>query len=345
MKKQEEKYQWIVEPLVSWYEENARILPWRDDANPYRVWVSEIMLQQTRVDAVIAYFNRFMETLPTVWDLAKADESVVLKLWEGLGYYSRARNLKKTAEIVCEQYGGNFPQGYKELLALPGIGKYTVGSISSIAFGLPRAAVDGNVLRVITRLDENPRDIMDEKFRKEIAQQLEPVYPQGKCSEFTQSLMELGAMICVPNGAPKCEECPLKNGCRANQNGTWEKYPVKKEKPKRKKVNKTVFLLKCEGKTAIQKGEDKGLLAGLWKLPNVEKKLTEKEIKEWLEEQHLEAISIEKTKKVKHIFTHVEWHMQGYEIICRKANEQFYWATEKELQEDFALPTAYKKIQ
>ncbi len=343
MNKRDKKYQWIVNPLVSWYEQSARVLPWRENSDPYRVWVSEIMLQQTRVEAVIAYFNRFMEDLPTVWDLANAEEAVVLKLWEGLGYYSRARNLKKTAEIVCGEYDGKFPQDYKELLALPGIGKYTVGSISSIAFGLPRAAVDGNVLRVITRLDENPRDIMDEKFRREIAVQLEEVYPEGKCSEFTQSLMELGAMICVPNGAPKCEECPLKEGCKAFQNGTWEKYPVKKEKPKRKKIDKTVFLLHCEDEMAIEKGEETGLLAGLWKLPNVEEKLKSTEIEGWLSEQELEPISIEKGKKVKHIFTHIEWHMQCYVVKCKKKNEKFQWVSEADLEEKIALPTAYKK--
>lgn len=339
----EQQYQWIVEPLISWYEKNARILPWRENADPYRVWVSEIMLQQTRVDAVISYFNRFMETLPEIQDLADADEELVLKLWEGLGYYSRARNLKKTAEIVCNEYGGKFPQGYKELLALPGIGKYTVGSISSIAFGLPRAAVDGNVLRVITRLEENSRDIMDEKFRKEIAEKLEQVYPEGKCSEFTQSLMELGAMVCVPNGAPKCEECPLNHGCQAFQNSTWEKYPVKKEKPKRKKIDKTVFILRYKDEIAIQKGEDTGLLAGLWKLPNVEQKMKSDEIKSWLQQQKLEPTSIEKKKKVKHIFTHIEWHMQCYEIICVSKNGEYEWVSEKALEEKIALPTAYKK--
>ncbi len=340
MKKQ---YEWIVEPLVSWYEENARVLPWRENADPYRVWVSEIMLQQTRVDAVIAYFNRFMEELPTIRDLAKAEEAQVLKLWEGLGYYSRARNLKKTAEIVCNEYGGKFPQGAKELLALPGIGKYTVGSISSIAFGLPKAAVDGNVLRVITRLDENSRDITDEKFRKEIAEQLEEVYPEGKCSEFTQSLMELGAMICVPNGAPKCEECPLQHGCKAYQNDSWEKYPVKKPKPKRKIVEKTVFILQNNGKMAITKGEDSGLLAGLWRLPDVESSLTEEEISKWLEAQNLDVISWKKKKKVKHIFTHIEWHMQCYEIQCTGENDLFRWVSEEALNEEVALPTAYKK--
>lgn len=339
----ENQLKWIATPLVTWYEKNARVLPWRENADPYRVWVSEIMLQQTRVDAVISYFHRFMEALPTIQDLADTDEETVLKLWEGLGYYSRARNLKKTAEIVCSEYGGEFPKEYKKLLALPGIGKYTVGSISSIAFGLPRAAVDGNVLRVITRLQENDRDIMDEKFRKEIAETLEEFYPKDKCSEFTQSLMELGAIICVPNGAPKCEECPLKSGCKAYLNNTWEQYPVKKEKPKRKKVDKTVFIMRFSDEIAVQKGEDTGLLAGLWKLPNVEKKLKKTEIEEWLEEQGIPFSTIEKAKKVKHIFTHIEWHMQCYEVLCESKSDLYEWVSLEELDGRIALPTAYRK--
>ena len=341
--KTENPYEWIVLPLLSWYQQNARILPWRENVNPYRVWVSEIMLQQTRVDAVISYFNRFMEALPTIQDLADAKEETVLKLWEGLGYYSRARNLKKTAEIVCRQYDGRFPTDYQKLLSLPGIGKYTVGSISSIAFGLPRAAVDGNVLRVITRLMENDRDIADEKFRKEIAGQLEEVYPENECSAFTQSLMELGAVICVPNGAPKCEECPLKSGCKAYQNNSWEKYPVKKEKPKRKKVDKTVFLLHYQNEIAVEKGSDTGLLAGLWKLPNVDRKLQIPEIETWLSENGLHGISIQKGKKVKHIFTHIEWHMQCFEIECRERSDVFEWVSADDLEGKIALPTAYRK--
>lgn len=342
-KETENPYRWIVEPILSWYQQHARNLPWRENADPYRVWVSEIMLQQTRVDAVISYFNRFMEALPTIKDLADAKEETVLKLWEGLGYYSRARNLKKTAEIVCGQYGGRFPTDYKALLSLPGIGKYTVGSISSIAFGLPRAAVDGNVLRVVTRLMENDRDIMDEKFRKEITTQLEEVYPQDECSAFTQSLMELGAVVCVPNGAPKCEECPLKSGCLAYRNHSWEKYPVKKEKPKRKKVKKTVFILRYQDKIAIQKGDENGLLAGLWRLPNEDRKFQPAEIEKWLSERGLSWISIQKGKKVKHIFTHIEWHMQCFQIECSAQSDFFEWASAKDLEGRIALPTAFRK--
>lgn len=200
IKKDNKSLQWIVAPLLEWYGEQARVLPWRENSDPYRVWVSEIMLQQTRVEAVIDYYQRFMESFPNIKILADAPEEKVMKLWEGLGYYSRARNLKKAAEVICKQYTGKFPEEYSEILKLPGIGKYTAGAVSSIAFGQPCSAVDGNVLRVITRLEENDADIKDERFKKQIGERLEEVYPAGHCSEFTQSLMELGATVCVPNG-------------------------------------------------------------------------------------------------------------------------------------------------
>lgn len=342
-KTEQKSLEWIVEPLLCWYDEQARELPWRMDENPYRVWISEIMLQQTRVEAVIPYFNRFMETFPEIRMLADAKEETVLKLWEGLGYYSRARNLKKAAEIICNQYGGTFPDEYKEILALPGIGKYTAGAISSIAFGLPYAAVDGNVLRVITRLNQIDDNILDEKFKKRIREQLEVVYPQNKCSRFTQSLMELGAVVCIPNGAPKCEECPLKIGCEAYKNNTWEKYPVKSEKIQRKRIDKTVLILYCEGKIAVQKRQEKGLLGGLWEFPNVDAEMSLLEIQAWLEKQNIQVIHIEKQKDVKHIFTHLEWNMHCYNIKCKVTDNPYDWFSKEELNRDIPLPTAFRK--
>lgn len=345
-------FEWIVNPLLRWYSEQARELPWRIDHNPYRVWVSEIMLQQTRVEAVIPYFNRFMKTFPEIQNLAEAQEETVLKLWEGLGYYSRARNLKKAAEFICDEYHGTFPKEYKKILSLPGVGKYTAGAISSIAFGMPRAAVDGNVLRVITRIEEIDRDIKDEKFRQRISQQLEKIYPKDSCSQFTQSLMELGAMVCVPNGAPKCEECPLKQGCRAYKNNAWDKYPVKGEKPQRKKIDKTVLILNCDGKIALQKREEKGLLAGLWEFPNVDKKMSKSAIKKWLDERNIEVKHIEKGKEVKHIFTHLEWNMHCYQVECKKAEDRcicedadkaYEWYSMEEINSGIPLPTAFRK--
>lgn len=339
----ENSLDWIVEPLLQWYKENARVLPWRENSDPYRVWVSEIMLQQTRVEAVIAYYQRFMENFPNIEILAVAPEEKVMKLWEGLGYYSRARNLKKAAEVISEQYKGKFPEEYSEILKLPGIGKYTAGAISSIAFGQPCSAVDGNVLRVITRLEENSTDIKDEKFKKQIGEKLEAVYPVGCCSEFTQSLMELGATVCVPNGEPKCEECPLKRGCSAYKNNTWQKYPVKQEKIKRKRIDKTVLILSIEQKIAVRKREEKGLLGGLWELPNVDEKMNEQEVKQWLEERGIEVLQIKKHKSAKHIFTHLEWYMKCYHVVCKEENSSFEWASKEELNQTIPLPTAFRK--
>lgn len=336
-------YEWIVKPLLRWYGTKARKLPWRDNCEPYRVWVSEIMLQQTRVEAVIPYYNRFMQNFSNVQALAYAKEEMVLKLWEGLGYYSRARNLHKAAKIICEKHHGIFPKEYKEILALPGIGKYTAGAISSIAFGMPRAAVDGNVLRVITRLSEINQDIQDEKFRKYIGEQLESIYPREHCSEFTQSLMELGAVVCVPNGAPNCGECPLNMGCQAYLHSTWEKYPVKGEKAQRKCIDKTVFILNCKGKIAVQKRKEIGLLAGMWEFPNVDKIMSPLELENWMREQDIDVINIEKQKNAKHIFTHLEWNMQCYRVECKREQSGYQWFSKKELDRDIPLPTAFRK--
>lgn len=340
---EEKSFEWIVEPLLDWYAVQARKLPWRENREPYRVWVSEIMLQQTRVEAVIAYFNRFMEKFSEIRALADAEEEEVLKLWEGLGYYSRARNLKKAAEVICEKHDGAFPKDYKDILSLPGIGKYTAGAISSIAFGMPRAAVDGNVLRVVTRLNEMEQDIQDEKFRKQIGEQLEHIYPKEHCSEFTQSLMELGAVVCVPNGAPKCEKCPLNRGCQAYKNSTWNKYPVKKEKAQRKCIDKTVLILCDKERMAVRKRKDTGLLAGMWELPNIDKKMSLSEIEIWLREQNIEVIKLQKQKDVKHVFTHLEWKMHCYRVECRTKENMYEWVAMKELNRDIPLPTAFRK--
>lgn len=335
--------EWIVQPLLSWYKQRARVLPWRENRDPYRVWVSEIMLQQTRVEAVIPYFNRFMENFPNIKDLAEAPEEQVMKLWEGMGYYSRARNLKKAAQVICEQYQGEFSKEYQDILSLPGIGKYTAGAISSIALGQPRSAVDGNVLRVITRLNEMDTDIGNEKFKKQIGEMLEEVYPLQYCSEFTQSLMELGAMVCVPNGEPKCSECPLRHGCGACQNNTWQNYPVKQGKAKRKKIDKTVLILSTEEKIAVRKREQKGLLAGLWELPNIDKQMNEAEIKQWLEEKGIEVIQVKQHKNTKHIFTHLEWYMYCYQVMCKEEKGVFEWVSKEELDDAIPLPTAFRK--
>jgi len=340
----------IVTPLLDWYQNNRRHLPWREDREPYHVWISEIMLQQTRVEAVIPYYERFMKRLPTVASLAACEDEELFKLWEGLGYYSRARNLKKAAQAVCTYHQGIFPQKFEEILALPGIGAYTAGAISAIAFEQARAAVDGNVLRVITRLAQDGQDITDAKFRARITEELEKVYPLKGRGDFTQSLMELGAVVCVPNGKPKCEECPLRSKCGAYQNNTQLEYPVKKKKAARKIEVKTVLLLRCHDKIAIGKRENKGILSGMWELPNLEGNLTKEQICEWLNKQEITVKTIEKAvhckQPLKHIFTHIEWHMVCWIIDCEcaKRDDSFTWVTTSQLENEIALPTAFKKV-
>jgi len=336
----------IVIPLTEWYKKNARDLPWRKNTDAYRVWVSEIMLQQTRVDTVIAYYERFMRIFPTMNALAEGSEEQLLKLWEGLGYYARARNLQKAAKIICEKYQGIFPSQYDKILALPGIGAYTAGAISSIAFEKPVAAVDGNVLRVITRLTQDNHDITDEKFKKKITQQLNQIYPLKACGIFTQSLMELGAVVCVPNGMPKCEECPLKQLCGAYTSHTPLAFPVKKKKAARKIEQKTVLLLNTKNQIALHKRAAGGLLGGMWELPNLEGTKSIEELTEWLREQGLTAVSIKKGVKKKHIFTHIEWHMDSYIVDCENVSNaaSFVWSNKDELENKYALPTAFKKF-
>ncbi|MEG0662950.1 MAG: A/G-specific adenine glycosylase, partial [Anaerovoracaceae bacterium] len=248
----------IVAPLVEWYGINARALPWRMSKAPYGIWVSEIMLQQTRVSAVIEYFKRFMTALPTIEALAEAKEEELLKLWEGLGYYTRVRNLQKAAKVIVQEHQGCFPQTYEAVIALPGIGAYTAGAICSIAFEQKTPAVDGNVLRVMSRLTENYGDIGKASVKKQVEQQLKAIYPEGRCGDFTQSLMELGATICIPKGEPDCGACPVSSFCRGYQNNTYKELPIKAKKIQRRKEKKTVFLLTCGEEYAIEKREKGG---------------------------------------------------------------------------------------
>ena len=243
--------------LLHWYDYNKRILPWRENKDPYRIWISEIMLQQTRVEAVKPYFDRFMEVLPTVYDLAKVDDDRLMKLWEGLGYYNRARNLKAAAQTIVEEYGGQLPADYDKLLSLKGIGMYTAGAIGSIAFELQVPAVDGNVLRVISRITEDRQDIMKQSVRRQIEENLLGIMPE----DFNQALIELGATVCVPNGQPLCDQCPWDTVCKAYKEDLIDQLPVKTPKKARRIEHKTVFLLECGEQIAIHKRGDKGLLA------------------------------------------------------------------------------------
>lgn len=327
-----------LEKLLLWYRSYKRDLPWRKTKDPYCIWISEIMLQQTRVEAVKEYYHRFLEALPTVAHLAQASEEEVLKLWEGLGYYSRARNLRKAAQQIMTEHNGEFPKDFDAVRQLCGIGDYTAGSISSIAFDLPTPAVDGNVLRVMSRVLNDFSDITLTKTKKDMTQLLRQVYPKTNCGDVTQSLMELGAMICIPNGQPKCEDCPLLDICRAKKEGTIEQLPVKTEKTKRKIQKKTVFLLQCGDEFALRKRTEKGLLHGMWELPNLEGELSGWEIKNLFSK----TISVEKMGFHRHIFTHIEWEMNCYHIIVAEKTEDYLWTTAETIQEKYAIPAAFR---
>lgn len=329
--------------LLPWFRENRRELPWRQDREPYHVWLSEIMLQQTRVEAVRGYYTRFLAALPTLEALAGADEATLLKLWEGLGYYSRVRNLQKAARQILERFGGRFPDDYDTLRTLPGIGDYTAGAIASICFEAPRAAVDGNVLRVLARFQADSRPVGAQKIRRELARTLSACYPPGHCGDFTQALMELGATVCLPNGAPLCERCPLREHCRARAAGTQKSYPVKEPKKPRRVEERTVFLLLCEGKLALCRRPPQGLLAGLWQLPDVEGALRVPEMLRQAERWGVHPRNIVKTVRRSHIFTHVHWQLTGCLLECA-AEGEFSWFTPQELAGQIALPTAYRQF-
>ncbi len=337
-------YSKTVDFFLDWYELNARILPWRSEPKPYYVWVSEIMLQQTRVEAVKGYFERFIEALPDVRALAEAEDELILKLWEGLGYYSRVRNMKKAAIRIMEEHDGKIPADYETLCTLPGIGAYTAGAIASIAYGLPEPAVDGNVFRVMKRIAGSFDDISKESVKKGLREDLKAVMPAGRCGDFTQSIMELGALVCIPNGKPLCEQCPMMHLCRAFHEDTIDKIPVKPATKQRRIEERTVYVMECNGKFALHKREDKGLLAGLWELPNAEGKQRMDEVT-----QQLPVLAIEELGKAKHIFSHVEWHMTGYYLKLAEMLNEYEWKSVEEIKQEIAIPTAFsaytKKFQ
>ena len=328
--------------LLPWYEVNRRDLPWRQDREPYHVWLSEIMLQQTRVEAVRGYYIRFLQALPTIGALADCEDDRLRKLWEGLGYYSRVRNLKKAAIQVMEQYGGEFPREYERIRALPGIGDYTAGAIGSICFELATPAVDGNVLRVAARFFEDDTPIDSPQQKEQIRKNLAAVYPAGRCGDFTQALMELGATVCLPGGAPKCDSCPLREGCLAHLHGVERSFPVKTPKKPKRREEWTVFLLRQEGRYALGKRKDTGLLAGLWELPNVEGKLEEEEAMAAVEAMGLKPVQIHRRLEREHIFTHIVWQMRCYFLDCQGLGEKLTWLTKEEIEEKAALPTAFR---
>ncbi len=330
-----------VPPLLYWYAANKRVLPWRDDPTPYHVWISEIMLQQTRVEAVKPYYTRFLDACPTVQALAEIDEDRLMKLWEGLGYYSRARNLKRAAIQIQTDHGGELPRDYDALLSLPGIGAYTAGAIASIAMGMPIPAVDGNVLRVLARLLALSDNISKQGTKNKVSSLLSSVYPTTpeEASAFTQALMELGATVCIPNGAPHCSICPLKGFCRANEQNLTELLPIKAQKNPRRIEKKTVLLLFCGNTVAVRKRTEKGLLSGLYEFPNVSGHLTRKEL---LALPLLSGCaSVSPLGGAKHIFTHVEWDMIGYAASIPAPQCGYEWKTPKQIKEECAVASAF----
>lgn len=344
----EQRLKAMERPLLAWYETHARVLPWREQPEPYRVWISEIMLQQTRVEAVKPYFARFMEALPTVRDLAEVPEENLLKLWEGLGYYNRARNLQKAARVIQEQYGGVIPSSYEELLKLPGIGSYTAGAIASIAYGIPVPAVDGNVLRVISRVLASSEDILKQSVKKQMEESLKAVMPADRASAYNQGLIEIGAIICVPNGQPKCGECPLASICLGRNQGLLDSIPYKTPKKPRKIENRTILLIESDGAYMIRKRPEQGLLASLYEFPSLDGHLGTEEVRKELEQSepfaglvsHITAI--EPLMAAKHIFSHVEWHMVGYRIRLDGVRpDQWLMAEVEDLKETYPIPNAF----
>ena len=329
--------------LLPWYQVNKRDLPWRQDQDPYHIWLSEIMLQQTRVEAVKGYYTRFLTALPSVDTLASCDDEALHKLWEGLGYYSRVRNLKKAAQVIMTQHAGCFPADHTQILALPGIGDYTAGAISSIAFGQRKAAVDGNVLRVISRILNDPTPIDQPAFKTAVRAALEEIYP-AEAGDFTQALMELGATLCGPNRQPACESCPCRNFCQGHLQGAAENLPVKSPKKQRKTEKMTVFILSCDGQYALQKRPATGLLAGLWQFPNCCGHLQPQGALAEVEGWGLHPRAIHRQVSRKHIFTHIEWQMEGFYLEVAQPDGDFTWLTAQQINDSAALPTAFRQF-
>jgi len=339
----------IAAPLLAWYDSGRRILPWREEPTPYHVWLSEIMLQQTRVEAVKPYYDRFLQALPDIESLAAADEEKLLKLWEGLGYYNRARNLKKAAQILVSEYGGRMPDDYEIILSLPGIGSYTAGAISSIAFGKAYPAVDGNVLRILARLRTDERDILQAGVKKSVEEELADVMPKDRPGDFNQALMELGAMVCIPNGAPKCDVCPWKELCRARAQGITGEFPKKAGKKPRSIEKKTILVIQDAERVALRKRPEKGLLAGLYEFPSMKGNCEEERVLAYLRELGLLPLRIRALPPAKHVFTHKEWHMTGFLIRVdeladrggRQEGEGLIFVDPKETRTNYPIPSAF----
>ena len=345
---QQKRIQSIIDPLVAWFREEGRELPFRVGRDAYRIWISEIMLQQTRTAAVIPYYERFLARFPSVHHLAEAPLDEVLKLWEGLGYYSRARNLKKCAELLVEKHGGILPRTARELITLPGIGAYTAGAIASIAYGEPEPAVDGNVLRVLMRVLASDRDIADERVKREVAELLRALYPSGEESTlFTEALMELGERICIPNGAPKCEECPICKQCFAYEGKIQALFPVKSPKKPRRIEERTVLLLSMGDRYIIRRRPEGGLLSSLYEFPSLEGKCVGDSLVAELASLGYHVECVTPLRDATHIFTHVEWHMTNFAVTLAEGSplrEGDLALTADEIRTAYAIPSAFRYL-
>ncbi len=348
----------LAAPLAAWYKKNARELPWRKDALPYHVWISEIMLQQTRIETVKPYYERFLKELPDIAALAGCPEDKYLKLWEGLGYYSRVRNLHAAACQIIQEYDGVMPSSYEDLLKLKGIGPYTAGAIASICFGRPVPAVDGNVLRVLTRVSADDTDIAKPSFKKETEKKLEELMSEIcpdviEAGTWNEALMELGETICLPNAAPNCDVCPWKAHCLALKAGKTLALPVKSKAKERRIEERTVLLIRDHDKVAIRKRPAKGLLAGLYEFPNHLGYFTKKQALEHVRKMGYAPLRIKKLPDSVHVFSHIEWHMIAYyllveeeafaskEQMAKRKKEALLFVGEKEQKMHYAVPSAF----
>ena len=333
----------ITLPLLDWYNKAKRNLPWRENQSVYHTWISEIMLQQTRVESVKDYYLRFIEKIPDIETLSKIDEDTLLKLWEGLGYYSRARNLQKAAKIIMEQHNGKFPDTYEEILKLPGIGNYTVGAILSIGYNKPYPAIDGNALRILSRLTECDLDIQENKTQKYFEELLTPIIPK-QAGDFTQAFMDLGATICLPNTEPHCESCPLNKICQAHLNNTTSIYPIKNKKIERKIEKKIVLLFCYKNEILIHKRPNEGLLANLYEFFQINGEFTQKQIQDKLKQENINFKEIYSLGNYTHKFSHIEWHMKGYLIELKKKfnHEDYFWCSISDIESKYCIPSAFR---
>lgn len=329
--------------LLDWYDQNHRLLPWRSNPTPYHVWLSEIMLQQTRVEAVKGYYARFLAVLPSIESLANASEDTCLKLWEGLGYYSRVRNLRKAAMEVVDKYQGKLPEDEALLGKLPGIGKYTAAAIASIAFQKKAVAVDGNLLRVFSRLTCSTLDIREEKA-KETCHQFLFERLEERPGDFNQALMDLGEIICLPHGVPKCDLCPFRDCCKAHMAKKELDYPTLSKAKEKKTENLTVLLFSAEEKIAIRKRPEKGLLASLYEFPNLEGTYSQKEVEAYLEKNGISFTKVISLGNATHIFTHRIWKMNGYRVLLEKKidDPSLLFVSKEELNHHYSLPSAFQ---